>query len=324
MPELKIRPLERDEAPLAADIMTAAFPREPEDPVLVAYRWAHPRDGWSHGRFVAEVDGVAAGYLEWSHGPWSQLPERHGWVEVYLDQEHMDEAVLDELWRWTEDSIAADGAQTLNAACGEDEPEMLKVLASRGYARKRTERVWRLDLVEHGPRMVADARSARDRMQAAGIAMKTLDRWTHPERFERLHAVHELMRQDVPHTSPLLPQTISDFMTRVEAPNTRSDRWWLALDGDQPVAMSYLSYPPVRGHVWTNFTGSHPAYRGRGIARAVKLQSLAQAVELGVPEVRTDNDSENKPMLHINQTLGYERMPGYVSFEKRLPVAALR
>jgi GNAT superfamily N-acetyltransferase len=88
--------------------------------------------------------------------------------------------------------------------------------------------------------------------------------------------------------------------------------------------MSYLSYPPVRGVVWTAFTGTHRAYRGRGIARAVKLQTLAQAAELGVPEVRTDNDSENAPMLHINETLGYTTMPGYVSFVKRLLAGALR
>ncbi len=124
--------------------------------------------------------------------------------------------------------------------------------------------------------------------------------------------------------SPILPQTLEDMMVRVEAPNVSLDRWWVALDGDEPVAMSYLSYPPVRGFVWTNFTGSHPRYRGRGIARAVKLQTLAQAVELGVTEVRTDNDSTNAPMLHINQALGYEAIPGYAGFEKRLPAPPLR
>jgi GNAT superfamily N-acetyltransferase len=117
---------------------------------------------------------------------------------------------------------------------------------------------------------------------------------------------------------------MQDFMVRVASPSTPAARWWLALDGAAPVAMSYLAYPPVRGVVWTNFTGTHPTYRGRGIARAVKLQTLAQAVELGIPEVRTDNDSENMPMLHINESLGYTTMPGYVSFVKRLSGRALR
>jgi RimJ/RimL family protein N-acetyltransferase len=82
--------------------------------------------------------------------------------------------------------------------------------------------------------------------------------------------------------------------------------------------MSYLKFPPVRGSVFTGYTCCDPGYRGRGIARAVKLQTLAQAVELGVPVVRTDNDSENAPMLHINETLGYVRRPGFVEHLKRV------
>ena len=324
MPTPRIRPLRPDESELAADLMTASFPREPQDPVLTAYRWQHPRSGWKHGRFVAELEGAAVGYLEWSHGSWEQLPDRNGWVEVWLDLARMDEKLLDELWAWIENAVAQEGARVLNAACGEDEPEMLKVLEARGYERKSTERVWSLDLEKHGSQLTARAAAAREGMKAAGIELTTLDRWHHPQRFQKLHVLNELMRQDTPHISPILPQTLDDFMTRVESPSTPAEVWWIALDGGEPVAMSYLAYPPVRGIVWTAWTGAHPAYRGRGIARAVKLQTLAQAVERGVAEVRTDNDSTNKPMLHINETLGYELMPGYAGFEKRLPKRALR
>jgi GNAT superfamily N-acetyltransferase len=65
-------------------------------------------------------------------------------------------------------------------------------------------------------------------------------------------------------------------------------------------------------------TCTHPDYRGRGLARAVKLQTLAQAVELGIPAVLTDNDSENAPMLHINEVLGYDERRGFISFVKRV------
>jgi mycothiol synthase len=324
VPKPVIRPLALDEAEIAADVMTAAFPREPQDPVLTAYRWTHPREGWSHGRFAGEIDGRPVAFLEWQHGSWEKLPERNCWVEVWLDLADMDERLLDELWAWVEDAAVREGARILNAACGEDEPEMLAVLAARGYDRKSTERVWTLDLARHGAQITRDAAAARERMYTAGIRLTTLDRWHHPERFKRLHAINEMMRQDTPHIAPVLPLTLDDFMVRMQDPSTPPDRRWIALDGDEPAAWSYLAFPPVRGVVWTGYTGTHPGYRGRGIARAVKLQSLAQAVELGVQEVRTDNDSTNKPMLHINETLGYELMPGYAGFEKRLPAAALR
>jgi len=319
-----IRPADSGDAALAADIMSASFPREPQDPVLTARRWEHPKQGWRHGRFFAGLDGAPVAFLEWSHGPWSRLPERHCWVEVWLDLAHMDVRLLTHLWEWTAERAVGDGARTLNAAVGEDEPEMRQVLQALGYERQRTERVWSLDLTTAGARITADAAAPRSGMRSASMELTTLAEWHDPERFQKLHELNELTRQDIPHTQPVLPQSLDDFMVRVGAPNTPPARWWLALDQAMPVAMSYLSYPPVRGVVWTAYTCTHPRYRGRGIARAVKLQSLAQAVELGVPEVRTDNDSENVAMLHINETLGYVEQPGYVSFVKRLRAGALR
>lgn len=324
MAKLTYRPVRADESSLAADVMTASFPREPEDPVEIAHRWAHPKDDWTHGRYFAELDGKPIAFLEWQHGPWSRLPERHCWVEVWLDKAHMDEQLLTELWEWTENAAAEAGARTLNAAAGEDEDEMLRVIVARGYNRQRTDRVWELDLTTRGAQVTAEAAAARSRMEADGIRLLTLADWDDPQRMEKLHELNELTRPDVPHTGPHLPQTFDDFMARTRAPGRPHDRWWLALDGTRPVAMSYLSFPTIRGSVWTAYTCTHPEYRRRGIARAVKLQSLAQAVELGAPAVRTANDTKNEAMLRINEALGYQPLPGFVSFMRRLPARALR
>ena len=134
----------------------------------------------------------------------------------------------------------------------------------------------------------------------------------------KLHELNRRTMQDVPHTLPILDEPFEDFERRVSAPDRRRDRLWIALRDDLPLAMSYLKFPPVRGRIWTGYTCTDPGHRGRGIARAVKLQTLAQAFELGVPMVFTDNDSENAPMLHINETLGYRRRPGFVEHHKRV------
>jgi len=54
-----------------------------------------------------------------------------------------------------------------------------------------------------------------------------------------------------------------------------------------------------------------PAWRGRGIALALKLLAIACARRYGVTYISTNNDSENAPMLAINRTLGYQPEPGY-------------
>jgi hypothetical protein len=36
-----------------------------------------------------------------------------------------------------------------------------------------------------------------------------------------------------------------------------------------------------------------------------------------VKRVRTNNDGENKPILHLNEEMGYTRIPGYIQLLKQ-------
>ena len=318
MGELVYRPATLDDAALAADLMTAAYPRLPEDPIITRYRWERPRRGWSFGRFIAEMDARPIAFLDWLHGPPEQDPERHCEVSVYLDVAELDVDLLTSMWLWLAGQAEATGSQVLEGYCGEDEPEMLEAMARAGFQRDRQEKVWELDLMRHGARLIREARSAKATMATKGITLLTVAAWPDPDALTKLHVLDGATRNDLPSTFPHLPETFEDFARRVNSPDRPHDRWWIALDADRPVAMSYLKFPPVRGAVWTGYTASDREYRGRGIARAVKLQTLAQAAELGIPAVHTDNDSENAPMLHINEDLGYSSRAGFVSHLKRV------
>ena len=318
MGELVYRPAELDDAALAADLMTAAYPRLPEDPVITRYRWERARKHWSFGRFIAEMDGRPIAFLDWLHGPPDQDPERHCEVSVYLDIADLDVELLTSMWGWLAGQAEATGSQVLEGYCGEDEPAMLEAMARAGFKRDRHEKVWELDLERHGDRLIAEARDAKAEMANDGIRLLTVAQWQDPEALNKLHALDGATRKDMPSTFPNLPETFEDFTQRVNSPDRPHDRWWIALDGNRPVATSYLKFPPVRGPVWTGYTATDREYRGRGVARAVKLQTLAQAAQLGIPAVHTDNDSENAPMLHINEKLGYRPRPGFVSHLKRV------
>lgn len=318
MIEPKLRPATLDDAALAADLMTAAYPALPTDPVATRYRWEHPRAGWSAGDFIAELDGRPIAYVYWIHGPTEQDQERHCEVGVSLDRAHMDPELLDFLCGWVTDQAVIGGSCMLEAYAAEDEPELLEALTRAGYERDRFEKVWELDLRIHGDRLCAEAAQTRAAVARDGYEMTTMAGWHVPRKFEAVHALDIVTRKDIPTTFPILPETFENFIERSSSPERPHDRWWIAVHGDEPVAVSYLRFPPVRGQVWTGYTCCHPDHRGRGIARAVKLQSLAQAVELGVPLVYTDNDSENKPMLHINERLGYTPRPGFVGLLKRV------
>lgn len=312
------RPATIDDAELAADLMVAAFPPFPQDPVITRYRWENPRAGYEYTRHLAYRDGRAIAYLGTIHAPWEEVADRHCEVEVWLDRAVQTESLRRAMYEWIDAVAVAQGAHILFTYCGEDEPEVLAALEHVGYEQARTERLWELDLAEHGPRLVREAAAARAQMLESGIRMLTVADWDDPGGLRQLFELNRRTVQDVPHTLTIVPESYDDFVNRTQSPDRRTDRWWIACDDRRAVAMSFLKFPPVRGNVLTGYTCSDRDYRGRGIARAVKLESLAQAVELGVPRVYTDNDAENAPMLHINQRLGYVRRSGFVEHHKRV------
>jgi GNAT superfamily N-acetyltransferase len=318
MAKLKFRQAGLDDAALAADLVTASYPDEPLDPMVTRFRWAHPREDWTLQRSIAELNRRPIAYTLVAHGPWEQVPERHCDLEFYVDRASQSDDVLTSVLEWVGERAVAEGGRILHTGAAEDEPDVLEVLGRLGYEADRREKVWQLDLKVHGDRLLAEAKAARAKVKSEHVDLVRLADWPDPDTIRKLHELNELTLQDVPHTVPILPQTFENFSQRLSAPDLRRDRVWIARDKDQAVALSFLRFPPMRGNVWTGYTCCHPEYRGRGIARAVKLQSLAQAIELGIPFVRTDNDSENAPMLHINETLGYDPRPGFVNVTKRV------
>ncbi|MGC5019856.1 GNAT family N-acetyltransferase [Micromonospora sp. DT47] len=57
--------------------------------------------------------------------------------------------------------------------------------------------------------------------------------------------------------------------------------------------------------MWSDFTGTVPEHRGRGLARLVKRAALHRAAAGGVLVAYTSNDAANAPMLAVNTRLGY-------------------
>ncbi|MFZ5825490.1 MAG: GNAT family N-acetyltransferase [Bacillota bacterium] len=82
-------------------------------------------------------------------------------------------------------------------------------------------------------------------------------------------------------------------------------------DGDRLVSVSILHLPLVAGAgAYTGFTGTYREYRGRGVALAVKLLTIREAIARSVARMRTNNDPDNPPMLAVNEKLGYQLIPG--------------
>lgn len=308
---LSFRPATLDDAPFAADVATALHPDEPEDPASWRHWWASTDPAWTVERFVARREGRDVGVISHHHAPWDQLPKRYGRVRVELLPGTADDE-RGAAWGFIEARSMASGAEILSASAREDDTDVLGWLQARGYREERRSKAWELDLVARRAALETMAAASRERMRAAGIRVHTIDRDDDPEKFHKIHEMSEEAASDVPTTIPHVREPFEQFMKWFESPSVRLDRMWIARDGDDVVGISVLAYPPTRGNVWTDWTGTARKVRGRGVARALKLETVMQAVALGVERVRTENDGENAPILHLNAEMGYTRIPGWV------------
>jgi GNAT superfamily N-acetyltransferase len=222
---------------------------------------------------------------------------------------HRTPARIDALFAAMEERSRADGTKTFTTWCWEDDKVRVDVVKARGYVEERRQRFWELDLIANRAKLEAMAAESRAKMRDEKIRVLTIDRDTDPEKWTKLWRMSEEAIHDIPTTVPFTGTTFDDFMKWMRSPGLHEDRIWIARDGDAILGVSILSYPPKRGVVSTDWTGVARAGRGRGIARGLKYETVMQAIALGVDRVRTDNDFENTPILHINETMGYKRRP---------------
>lgn len=314
---LDFRPATLADARLYAALTAAYRPDEPSDPSVTAHAWANPTPGYTRERFLIELGGRPAGFAWHLEADADRDPERNGELNVFL----VPAAMLRDRYRaaleFTEERAAEAGARILTAEVWEDAGVEAEVLAEYGYRRDRLSKAWELDLLENRDRLLLLATRTEAMMREQGITCSVVADDRDPEIWARCFEAQVSAAEDIPRTGPFLRPSYEVFLNWMSGPDL-SPRWYFtAKDGERVVGMSNLRFPPVQGNVWTGFTGVVRDYRGRGIARAVKMAVLKQAVEQNVPRVRTDNDEANAPMLHINEELGYQRIPGILSFRKQ-------
>jgi GNAT superfamily N-acetyltransferase len=312
--DLAFRPATVGDAAFAADVDTAVRPLAPRDPVSYEYWWSLPDENWEYARFVVSRGGRRVGYATAEHPRWDMQPERYGTVGGNLLPADRTKATLDAVLASMEQRVVADGAKILSAWANEDDPVRIETLLARAYEQGRRSRRWELDLVANREKLLAMTEKARGRMAKEGIGILTLAAAAVPKAIEKIWRLSEEAGDDVPTTEPRVPEEMAAYARWINAPEIHRDRFWIAVLGDDIVGLSVLGYPPVRGVVNTEWTATARSVRGRGVARALKCETVAQAIALGVDRVRTGNDAANDPILHINETMGYHQIPGGIQF----------
>jgi GNAT superfamily N-acetyltransferase len=312
--DLVFAPAKAGDAAFAADVDTAVRPIAPRDPQTYEYWWSQPDENWDRARFVVTRGGARMGYATAEHPRWEVQPERYATVGGNLLPAERTNPRLSAIYAVMEERVIADGAKILSAWANEDDPLRIETLLGRGYKEDRRSRRWELDLVANREKLLPMIEESRSRMRKEGVHLLTLAADGDPRVIEKIWRLSEEAGDDVPTTEPRVPEEMAAYTRWLNAPEIHRDRFWIARAGDDVVGVSVLGFPPVRGVVNTEWTATSRSVRGRGVARALKCETVAQAIALGVDRVRTGNDAANDPILHINETMGYHQIPGGINY----------
>jgi GNAT superfamily N-acetyltransferase len=315
---LDVRPATSDEdLELLARIVSTVNPDSPTTPELMRWQDEHYPGG---RRFLAWLDGEPVG-AGGAGRVYMYPPDFDAlWGNISVLEPSRGRGVGTALLAALSEHARAAGKARLMGRTTADRPASMAFLEHRGFREHDRMKVVRLALGELRPVEAAPP---------AGITLTSL-----AERPELVGGVHEVAKEalpDIPGDGPIAPLSLEEFRTRdVDAPNIPHDAFAVAVDDATGRVVGYANLMLVPGRpevAWHGMTAVARAWRGRGLATALKQATVRWAVEHGLEALETANDVENAPMRAVNRRLGYLPEPDEVTFigpiaPARTPLAA--
>jgi GNAT superfamily N-acetyltransferase len=316
---MTMRPATLDDAEIVADLDALRDPDDPRDPAILRHWWESMYRTEVAWRQIGERDGVPVAFVATVHQRWETTPTRFGSGRIVLHPQHWSASLQEHLLDLAEEWFISEGCETGVLRVREEFTRERAVFERRGYREERRAKVWKLDLVARGERLLGKAEEERAKMRKQGVRMLLLSEDGDPDKMRKLYEMAIEAERDIPTTVPWRTLSIEDWREHwFGSPGIREDRFWIARVGDEVVGLSVLEYPVTRGVPWTAFTGTARRVRGQGVARALKYETLAQAIRLGAQSVRTGNDGANAPILHLNEEMGYELVGPVLELHRKL------
>jgi mycothiol synthase len=297
-PVLRIREIDEDELPELVAVAQAAQPREEATvPGFVDWRRQAAQMVWMLAERDLETVGGGFALTGWHTPPYRAIgaalvPPQHRGGGVGI-------RVLDALEGWA----AEHGATELDGPVQEDDDRSLAWAQGRGYSE-----------VGRNSRLVLDltAIEAPEPAPPPGVEIVT---WA--DRPELAPGLYEVAREavpDIPGEEHDDPGKLEEWLARDMHGDSDDPRAvFVALLDGEVAGYAKLSLSPERtDRAYHDLTGVRRAYRGRGIAAALKRTQIAWAKDNGYTSLQTSNEVRNEPIRRLNERYGYVVEPGVV------------
>ncbi|GHH49251.1 GNAT family N-acetyltransferase [Streptomyces candidus] len=231
----------------------------------------------------------------------------HAFGVPHVHPEHRGRGTGTELLRRAEEYLAGLGATTLHVwtADGGDRAFAEK----RGFAAGHTMHHLRLALADDGVPEVPALPPGFALRSAEGLG-------------DDPHALYEADAEAARDEPGSVPVSLDDYddwrRTTWDVPVLDRALTTLVYADDGRVAAFTLAHTDGRTRYSSGMTGVREQFRGLGLAKAAKADSLRRARAAGCLEAYTGNDAVNGPMLAVNRWCGYAHCATEVEYVRAL------
>lgn len=311
-----IRPFEDADYAAYVAIRNRVWPDDPINEREVRYGESTWDDARFHRqRLVAQDDGGdVVGFGAARHLREQFHPDKYR-VSIFIDPAARRHGHGGALYDALLDELRQRGAVSARGVVKESDAASIRFATSRGFVEARREWQSRLAVAAFEPATFA---GARERVTDQGIEITTLaaETGTNPNLWPEMYELDTICASDMPDLDPFTPMSYDEFLkTYVTAPYVLADAFFLAKDGNHYVGVARLwSSEEEPDILYQDLTGVLPEYRGKGIAMALKLETVDYARAAGKREIRTWNDTNNRAMLRINEAMGFAKQPAEIVF----------
>jgi GNAT superfamily N-acetyltransferase len=215
-------------------------------------------------------------------------------------------ALYEAISRWASER----GVRELEVSVAGNDPQSLAFAQRRGFTEERRQVGLVLSLAGLAPPQV---------QPPAGIEIVT---WAQrPELARQMYEVDVETHPDIPGFEDVAVEPFEDWMAHnLQRPTDSPEATFIALANEEVVGFAKLSLtaPTAAGHA---ITAVKRAWRGRGIAGALKAAEITWALANGYAELHTSNEERNTPIKRLNARLGYR--PGIGRIHLVGPIAGV-
>jgi mycothiol synthase len=319
-PKTTVRPATPADYPVLVALNKASYPDYGE----TEEEWRHWDETWDYERYfksrvVAEDGGRVVGFGLVNHMRWAVVPTKYR-IDITVHPEHRGRGHGTALYDALIDKVRARDGRTVAAAAKESMAYGVRFLTKRGFA--EVKRDWESRLFVKGFGFArfstADDRVAKQCIRIVALADEML---RDGSALRKAFELTEDCRMDIPSVDPPSRHTFEEFRRDdIDAPNALLDAFFVAIEKDGRylgVSNMFRSLDDPT-FLWQGITGVRRDARGKGIAMALKLRTVRYAIDNGIEHIKTWNDVHNKPMLSINEAMGFAKQPAWISYEKDL------